>query len=78
MKVELNACQEKFLKEKFSIEREDIEKMSLHDWKKVREDCFEIETDELLNCEEAGYSCDDCDTEDYLMASSIIDLPFAV
>lgn len=78
MKVELNARQEKFLKEKFSIEKTDVEKMSLHDWKKVREDCFEIETDELLSCEEAGGSCDDCDTEDYLIASSIVDLPYAV
>ena len=38
--------------------------------------CFEIETDESLDFEKADKDCDDCDTEDYLMASSIIDLPY--
>lgn len=78
MKVDLNEQQQKFLEEKFAIKVEDIEKMNLEDWKKVREDCFEIETDELLDYEEAGGNCDDCETKDYLMASSIIDLPYAI
>lgn len=76
MKVNLNEKQLKFLEEKFSITKFDVQKMDRKQWNKVRENCFEIETDELLDCEKAGGDCDYCDTEDYLMASSIIDLPY--
>lgn len=76
MIVGLSSEQLKFLEKKFSITKSDVLKMDKKQWNKVREDCFEIETDELLDFEKAGNDCDDCDTEDYLMASSIIDLPY--
>ncbi len=76
MKIRLNENQIKFLNEKFGIKKNEIEKMNLKDWNRVREMCFEIETDELLDFEKMGKDCDDCATEDYLMASSIIDLPY--
>lgn len=76
MKIRLNENQMKFLNRKFGFKKDDIEKMNLKEWNKIREMCFEIETDELLDFEQTGKDCDDCDTEDYLMASSIIDLPY--
>lgn len=75
MKIKLNESQMKFLDKKFGFKEDDIEKMDLEEWNKIREVCFEIETDELLDFEKTGKDCDNCDTEDYLMASSIIDLP---
>ncbi len=51
MKVGLNKKQLRFLEEKFNITKSDVQKMDRKQWNKVREDCFEIETDELLDCE---------------------------
>lgn len=76
MKVGLSKKQLDFLEGKFGITKTDVQKMDRKQWNKVREDCFEIETDELLDCEKNGGNCDYCDTEDYHMASSIIDLPY--
>ncbi len=76
MKIRLNEKQIKFLDKKFGCKKDDIEKMDIEEWRKIREMCFEIETDESLDFEKADKDCDDCDTEDYLMASSIIDLPY--
>ena len=51
MKVGLSKKQLDFLEGKFGITKSDVQKMDRKQWNKVREDCFEIETDELLDCE---------------------------
>ncbi len=76
MKVGLNKRQLEFLNEKFGISKEDILQMDIPQWNEVRLNCFEIETDEILDFGKTGKDYDDCDTEDYLLASSIIDLPY--
>lgn len=76
MKVGLNEEQLEFLKKKFGIFKADIVKMTIEQWDEIREKCFEIETDELLDFEENGGDCDFCDTDDYLLAASIIDAEY--
>lgn len=78
MRVDLDSEQINFLNEKFGIKSEDIKKMNLEEWDNVRLKCFEIETDEMCGYKEKGGEYDDCDTEDFLIASSIIDLPYAM
>lgn len=78
MKVDLNKKQLEFLNKKFGISKKDIVEMDIPQWNEVRLNCFEIEADELLDFGKTGKDYDDCNTEDYLLASSIIDLPYKI
>lgn len=50
--MNLNEKQLKFLKEELGFAKEEIEKMSVEEWKQVREQCFYIEADELMDLED--------------------------
>lgn len=69
MIVGLNDEQRKFLTEKFGITANDIARMDVKGWSQIREKCFEIETDELLEADDP----DECNTEAYRLAASVID-----
>lgn len=77
--VNLNKKQLEFLKNELNLTKEDIEKMSEDEWEDVREKCFEIETDELLDMDCAGKDVDrDEWTERCNLAVSIVDIEFSV
>jgi len=67
MKIKLDNEQYEFLKNELGIEKEDVQIMEKGEWQKVREQCFDIEVYELLTYGE------NCNTERYLIAASIID-----
>lgn len=50
--MKLNEKQLEFLRTEFSLTKEDIENMTADGWKEVREKCFYIEADELMDIEE--------------------------
>ncbi len=50
--MELNEKQLDFLKTEFGLTKEDIGKMTADQWKEIREKCFYIEADELMDLED--------------------------
>lgn len=74
--MDLNERQLDFLKEELNITEEDIEKMTADKWESVREQCFWIEVDELMEInekeEKEGRLIEE-ETERCRLATSIID-----
>jgi hypothetical protein len=75
--VNLNEQQLNFLEKELNITKADIEKMSKEEWKGVREKCFFIEADELLDLEADGSESDE-ETERCILATSIADIKFSM
>ncbi len=72
--MKLSEKQLDFLKTEFGITKEDIGKMTADQWKEIREKCFNIEADELMDLgddEEAEES------ERCKLATSIADIKFS-
>lgn len=74
----LNDEQIEFLEKELNLTKADIEKMTKEEWKSVREKCFYIEADELLDME---YEGKDIDKEEWTkrcqLAISIADTKFS-
>lgn len=72
--MKLNEKQLEFLDKELNISKEDIEKMSAEEWKDVREKCFYIEADELMDLEDTE---DQEESERCQLATSIANLKFS-
>lgn len=48
----LNEKQFEFLQTEFSLTKDDIDKITADEWKKIREKCFYIEADELMGMDD--------------------------
>ena len=76
--MNLSKKQLEFLEKELELTKESIEKMSEDEWEDVREKCFEIETDELLDMDCGGKDIDkDKRTERCQLAISIVDLKYS-
>lgn len=72
--MKLNEKQLEFLEKELNITEKDIEGMSADEWKNVREKCFFIEADELMDLEDNE---DGEETERCQLATSIASLKFS-
>lgn len=72
--MKLNEKQLEFLEKELNITKKDIEGMSADEWKDVREKCFFIEADELMDLEDDE---DGEETERCQLATSIANLKFS-
>lgn len=50
--MNLTEIQLRFLKDEFGLEKEDIEKMNVKQWFRVREKCFDIEVEETVKADD--------------------------
>lgn len=71
--MKLNERQLKFLKTEFNLAKEDIEKMTADRWKELREKCFYIEADELMDMESEEAE----ESERCQLATSIANIKFS-
>lgn len=72
--MKLNEKQLGFLKTEFGLTKEDIEKTTADGWKEIREKCFYIEADELMDIED-DESADE--SERCQLATSIANIKFS-
>lgn len=72
--MELDEKQLEFLKIEFDLTKEDIDKMTVDGWKEVREKCFYIEADELMDL---GDDEDVEESEHCRLATSIANIRFS-
>lgn len=72
--VNLNNDQLKFLKKEFGISKDELKSISKDDWHKLREKCFDISVDELLD--DDGYAVDFV-TKRCELAESIADMKYS-
>lgn len=76
--MKLNEKQLEFLHAEFGLTEEAVDEMTADGWMEVREKCFEIETDELLDMHYAGKDIDKDEwTERCHLAVSIVDAKFS-
>ena len=68
--MDLSKEQLNFLTEELNVTKKDIESMSADEWKNIREKCFYIESDELLDM-------DDEETMRCKLATSIANIKFS-
>ncbi len=71
--MNLSSEQLDFLKEELGLCEKDIEKMSKEEWTDVRENCFYIEADELLDLPDG----EDEETQRCIVATSIADIKYS-
>lgn len=69
----LNEKQLNFLENELQLKKDDINKMSAEEWAAVREKCFYIEADELLELSEDEAE----ETERCMIATSIADIKYS-
>lgn len=72
--MNLSGKQLEFLDKELNISKDDIEKMSAEEWKTVREKCFYIEADELMDMEDEE---NQEETERCRLATSIANIKFS-
>ena len=72
--LNLKENQVKFIQNELGISKEKLECISKEEWRKIREDCFEISIDELLD--EHGHAVEYV-TERCMMAESIADVKYS-
>lgn len=72
--MKLSEKQLEFLDKELNVSKEDIEKMSAEEWKAVREKCFYIEADELMDIEDEE---NQEESERCQLATSIANLKFS-
>lgn len=70
--MNLNSEQLEFLEKELGLSIRDIESMSIEEWGHVREECFYIEADELLDLR----SDEDEESKRCQLATSIADIEF--
>ncbi len=76
--MHLSEEQLEFLQTEFNLMQTDIEKMTKEKWKDIRERCFYIEADELLDMHDEGKDIDrDERTKRCQLAISIVDTKFS-
>lgn len=80
--MKLNDEQLQFLKEELNLKKEDIQKMSSEEWIAVREKCFYIEADELLDLEYyedkiGNIRTTEQETQRCMIATSIADMKYS-
>lgn len=63
-----------FIENELGISEKELENINKDDWRKIREKCFNLSVDELLD--EDGYAIDDV-TEKCIMAESIADMKYS-
>ncbi len=73
MSLNLTEGQLNFLEKELGLQEQDIEQMSKKEWTDVREKCFYIEADELLELPEDK----DEETQRCLVATSIADIKYS-
>lgn len=74
--VNLTDLQAEFLKKEFGLSVGQIESMDTSAWKKVRENCYDIVLDEMLD-ENDEYRPEGDGSERCSIASAIMDLTFS-
>lgn len=74
--MKLTQEQLNFLEEELGVTQKNIAHMSIEEWREVRGQCFDIETDELLALQEEGYSIDEYTTDREELASSIASIDY--
>ena len=70
--MDLSKEQLNFLNEELNVTKKDIESMSADEWKNIREKCFYIESDELLDIDD-----EDEETMRCKLATSIANIKFS-
>lgn len=72
--MKLNEKQLEFLQIEFRLTEDDIDKMTADEWMEVREKCFYIEADELMDIEDDDEAEE---SERCKLATSIADMKFS-
>lgn len=72
--MKLNKKQMDFLNIELNIQSSDLDRMSAEQWKCIREKCFYIEADELMDMEDDE---NDTETERCRLATSIANIRFS-